>query len=329
MKRSHVTDHSDGVNVLEGYTPNHLAIIIPTKDRPAQIEALLENFCRQTIDSFRVIIADGGSSAKAVLEPFRNRLRLTYLACPVPGQIRQRNVAISHLGENDRLVAFIDDDMVLAPDALERMLELWNLVTQDTAGIGFNLTNEIPAGGSFFKRVLLLDHPQRGHVLASGGNTPIGSLKSNVRSRWLGGGYTVWRRDILERYPYSPLNTKWAVGEDLRYSYPIGKRYPLWVCAKANIFHNHHYNNADLLRFGRYRGWKIVMSTLYFVRSYQELNLFACYWMLVGLSLSRFMTGVFKRKRYLILEAIGMAAGILRSILAGAERSYLYSEMEN
>lgn len=315
--------------VDRAYHPSQLAVVIPTKDRPAQIDALLANFCRQTVEGFRVVVVDGSTSAAPVVRRYADRLLLTYLASPVPGQIRQRNLGLAHLDAGDRLVGFIDDDMILDPWAFERLLAFWNRVPRQTAGIGLNLSNTAAYSGSMVRRLLLLDHPRRGRVLPSGANTGIGALTSSIRTQWLGGGYTIWRREILEDNPYPPLDSRWAVGEDLRYSYPIGKRFPLWVCAEARAVHRHVSRPSDLVRFGRYRGRKIVAASLYFVRCHHELSVGACYWMLLGLCLSRLVAGRSQGQRHMALEGLGMAEGLRDCLAAGTDRAYLYSQMEN
>lgn len=309
------------------YLSQDLTVIVPTKDRPAKLRDLLDSLAAQRAGFGRVIVADGGDGALEVCREFDGRLSMEHLRCRPPGQIRQRNTAIARLGKGDRLVAFLDDDMVLRTDAIERMLALWNRVPAETAAIGFNLEGAA-SPPSFFKRIFLIDHPRRGAVLCSGANTGIGGLTHSVPVRWLGGGYTVWRREILARHPYAPLNTRWAIGEDLRYSYPIGKRYPLFVCAGARARHEHISHPGDMVRLGRYRGEKIVMASLYFVRCHPEMSLAAAYWMLAGWCAGRLLGGIGGR-RHLLREGFGMAAGILRSLAAGAHPGYLYRRMED
>jgi glycosyltransferase involved in cell wall biosynthesis len=52
-----------------------------------------------------------------------------------PGQIRQRNLGLVHMDERTPLIGFLDDDLILEPDALERMIEFWNRAEPDTAGV--------------------------------------------------------------------------------------------------------------------------------------------------------------------------------------------------
>ena len=311
------------------YRASDLSIIIPTKDRPQKLRRVLDCLHQQTVRGFRVLIVDGGTNAKQVVDEYQSRLNITYRQSPVPGQIHQRNLGIAQLEDNDYLVGFIDDDMELAGDSIEKVLALWNAVDPDPAGIGFNLIEDGSAGNKLFKKIFLLGSATPGKVIVSGANTGIANIKQSMRTQWLGGGYTIWRKDIILENPHQPVNTRWAIGEDLRFSYPIGKQYPLWVCSEATAKHNHVYRAEDQVRFARYRGMKIVMSSLFFVHSHTELSLAACYWMLAGLCIGRIVKGIYCRKRYLVLEGIGMAAGIVRSAAAGANQDFILSKMEN
>ena len=127
------------------YTTADMAVLVPTKDRPDSVRSLLESLAAQTSLPGRVVVADGGRSVRGVVESFADRLRVDHVACFPPGQIRQRKAGLAALGSGHRLVAFLDDKVVLEPDALERMAACWNRVEPETAGIGFNIMNMPPS----------------------------------------------------------------------------------------------------------------------------------------------------------------------------------------
>ena len=77
--------------------------------------------------------------------------------------------------------------------------------------------------------------PEPGKVMKSGNNTSISNVKESIRCEWLNGGGTVWRQDILKKYPHDEVKSSWAVCEDLIYSYPKSKKYPLYVCQNSKI----------------------------------------------------------------------------------------------
>lgn len=312
------------------YVAADMAFIVPTKDRPAQIEKLLESLSRQTQTCGRIIVVDGGSSIEHIISGFRGRLELDYIHCSVPGQIRQRNMGISALGEKYGLVGFLDDDLVLESDALEKMVGFWNRVEDDTAGVGFNITNvppfrHFPILGFFF-----MSSAKPGRVLKSGFNVSIGNVPEDVRSQWLGGGYTVWRSYILHLCPQDTLNTRWAIGEDLRFSYPIGKKHPLYVCASAKVRHEHVYDQAPPGKVHMYRGRKGVVSQFYFVQLHAEdFSRLACLWMLLGKCTLRFVRACLKADLHSLFQAFGEMGGFLICLHAAITSQQLRRKLED
>jgi glycosyltransferase involved in cell wall biosynthesis len=317
------------VAARRAYTGKDLAFLIPTKDRPHDIENLLKSLAAQSIACGRVIIVDGGKSIEALVAGYRDRLPVDYYPCQPPGQIRQRNLGIGKLDDTTALVGFLDDDLVLEPDALEKMIAFWNGAEPATAGVGFNIVNAPPARASFLARLLLMSSAEPGRVLRSGYNSRIDSINADLRTQWLGGGYTVWKREILHQYPQSDLKTRWAIGEDLRYSYPIGKAYPLHVCAAARVRHEYVYDQAPAQAIDRYRGRKSSLSIFYFVTLHEELSRWACLWMLTGKLLAYAAKGCFTLDARALLNAVGQAEAIGICVKSWLGFADLQSELED
>lgn len=292
------------------YTGKDLAFLIPTKDRPENVEALLASLARQTIACGRVIVVDGGESIETLVTGYCDRLPVEYYPCRPPGQIRQRSLGIGKLDDRTLLVGLLDDELVLEPDALQKMINFWNDIKADTAGVGFNIIDAPPYRASWFGRLFLMNAPEPGCVLPSGYNSRIDNVDADIRTQWLGGGYTVWKREILEKYPQRDLATRWAIGEDLRFSYPVGKIYPLYVCAAARVRHPSVVDQASERSVHRYRGRKASLAYFYFVASHPELSRVACLWMLTGRLLGQFFMGCTKRDISLLQNSLGQAEAI-------------------
>lgn len=312
------------------YEVADLAFVVPTKDRPTHVEKLLESLFRQTQACGRIVVIDGGSSVEHVISGFRERLTIDYIRCPAPSQIRQRNMGIKALEAKYRLVGFLDDKIVLERDALEKMVEFWNRVEDDTAAVGFNVTNNNPARYFPLQNLFFMSSAAPGRILKSGYNASIGNVASDVRSQWLAGGCTVWRSDILELFPQEELNTRWAIGEDLRYSYPIGKKYPLYICAGARCSQVRVFDQASQGNVHFYRGRKSVISQYYFVQLHTEdFSRLACLWMLLGKCTLRFVSACLKADRHLLFRALGEAEGFLVCLHAAITSKQLRSQLEN
>ncbi|MFH2058506.1 MAG: glycosyltransferase family A protein [Pseudomonadota bacterium] len=257
------------------YKNSDVALIVPTKDRPGKIKNLLVSLTEQNVDCL-IIIVDGGKSVKDVVQLFEDRLNIEYFKSDIPGQIHQRNIGISKIKENIRLVGFIDDDIIFKKNALSEMLSFWNTVEETTAGISFNVITDSKESYSIFSK---FQPKKKGKVLRTGHNTPIINIDETIRSQWLAGGCTIWRKDIIFKFKQSPLKTRWAVGEDVRFSYPIGKKFPLYVCVNAKVEEDDHaYLKSHPISFYKYQGKKTTLAIFYFVSNHSELSkkLFVC-----------------------------------------------------
>ncbi|MHB8108406.1 MAG: glycosyltransferase family 2 protein [Syntrophorhabdaceae bacterium] len=310
------------------YEGRDAAFIIPTKDRPEKIKNLLASLKAQTLIPGRIIIIDGGKSVESVVREFGS-LPVEHYTCNPPGQIRQRNMGIGLLDDRTRLVGFLDDDIVLEADAFEKMIDFWNESDLATAGIGFNnISIDIPGDAGIFSR--LMPHRKRpGKVLRSGLNTSFENISSHIKTQWLGGGYTIWRQDILSEFTQDVLNTRWATGEDLRFSYPIGKKYPLYVCASARVRHEHVFDQAPKAHIHRYQGRKEALAIFYFVSSHSELSRLLCLSSLSVSAFGKFIVGVISLNSRLVRFAAGRAEGIFICLRSLAGLANIRKEMED
>ena len=120
------------------YRTKDLAIIIPTKDRPKQIYRHLMSLVDQNCELGRVIIVDSGKNIEEIVLSFKDRIPVEYYKSD-PGQVRQRNLAISMLDNTTNLVAWMDDDVTYYENSINHMIKFWNLVDSKTVGVGFNM----------------------------------------------------------------------------------------------------------------------------------------------------------------------------------------------
>ena len=251
------------------YTGQDVTFIIPTKDRPEKVKNLLNSMAQQTIACGRVIVVDGGQSVNDIVMSFSDKLPVEYYKCYPPGQIRQRNMGISLLNDQTPLVGFLDDDLVLEPQALERLITFWNRCEPDTAGVSFNIVNSPPFRHSWARALMGMSTPQQGRVLRSGYNVATTPVDAHLRAQWLCGGATVWRKEILKRFTNREIYSRWAICEDVIFSYPVGKEYPLYVCADAKVKHEHVYDHTAKMKY-RYYGRTATLWRLFFVESHVQ-----------------------------------------------------------
>ncbi len=296
------------------YTGRDIAFIIPTKDRPKKLKNLFESLATQNEVCGRVIIVDGGKSVKDVVMGFSDRLPVEYYECRPPGQIRQRNMGISLLDGNTPLVGSFDDDIVLEPSALGEMIAFWNRCETHTAGVSFNIVNGPEENRPWIKCLLGLSAREPGRVLRSGMTTANTHVEADLQCQWLCGGATIWRQDILREFLHQEISSRWAIAEDLIFSYPIGKRYPLYVCASAKVRHEHEMDYVAK-RQNRYYGFTQTIWMFHFVESNEDLFLIRFLWTLILRLVGKLVFGVLTFSSSPIEFAIGQVHAMGKVLL--------------
>ena len=270
------------------YKTTDLAVIIPTKDRPVQVKRHLQSLVDQKCKLGRVIVVVSGQDIKDIVLNFKDILPVEYYESK-PGQIRQRNMGISKLDDKTKLVATMDDDVTYFEGAIKEVIDYWNSLDLETAGVGFNVTNCPAHKHTWFKYIMGFSVPSAGKILRSGWITPITNISENISAEYLNGGTTVWRQEILKNNLNEVINNPWAVIEDIMFSYPIGKKYPLYVCSKSKV------DIEDIIiddlpnKFYFNRGRAFYLQSLYFIKKNPELSVFYflinkmnhCIWMIL------------------------------------------------
>ncbi|MCC7418385.1 MAG: glycosyltransferase [Acidobacteria bacterium] len=300
------------------YRSTELAILVPTKDRPGKLRNLLDSLAGQTQSAGRILIVDGGASVRDVVMAYADRLPVEHHLCRPPGQIRQRNMGIALIDDRTPLVASLDDDIVFEPDAIEQMIAFWNLVEAETAAVAFNQINTPREPDTWLRRLFLLSGPQPGRVLRSGFTTSNNPAAANHRTDWVSGGAAVWRRDILRQHPHRELPSRWAIGEDVIFSYRISRRHPMYVCAASRVRHEHVFDYG-VARRERFHGRTQTLWLFHFVESTPDLSVPAFLWAVAGSALGRGLAAAARADRRHLEFAIGQMEA-LASLAAGRLR---------
>ena len=296
------------------YKGEDICIIIPTKDRPSKICNLLQSIQIQNISIGRIIIIDGGISIENELLKYKDKLLIDYYICNPPGQIRQRNLAISKLDNRSSLIITLDDDIVLMPFALENILNFWNNNSNEIAAVSFNIINEKPLKHNFFFGLIGLTSKIPGRVLKSGINTPIISIDKDIKSQWVSGGATLWKKELLIKKNHKETRAKWAPCEDLIFSYPIGKTNSLFVCADAKVKHEHDFD-LSIKQKHQYYGYTETIWRFYFVQSHKELSKIAFFRVTLFMILIRLLLFVVTFKLRHFQFGLGQLKAVLKILI--------------
>jgi glycosyltransferase involved in cell wall biosynthesis len=294
--------------------PARIAVVVPTKDRPHKMRKLLHSLGEQEVECAQVVVVDSGDSIEGLISEYATRLPIEYHRSK-PGQILQRNLGLRQIRPDVELVALLDDDIVFEKGALEAMLSAWRTLPPETAGVAFNIVNNPAIRRSYLGEFLGLSHRQPGQVLRSGLTTPNSPVDRDIRCQWLCGGATVWRREVLMERRHQEIPSRWAIAEDLIFSYPIGKRRPLFVCAASRVRHEHEAvpTTENLHRF---HGRTQTKWTYYFVESNEDLSRLAFFWTLALRAVGRCGRSLWRRNNDGFMFALGQLEGGLAALAA-------------
>jgi hypothetical protein len=264
-------------------------------------------------------VVDGSDPpVRAVVEEF-DSMRIEYLRVLPPSLARQRNAGMARLRGDVTLAGYLDDDLVLEPEAVQHMLEFWETAADDVGGAAFTITNNPAPGALSLKKLFGIDGARPGRMLRSGFVSTITPQHADIETDWLYGGATVWRRTVIESYPYD----EWFIGtgfmEDIDFSYSVRARYRLLVIAAARLAHYSRPVRADRQQLlGK---WQIV-NRMHVVRKHRArgLSIAAAWYANFGLFFLNLAAAVVRRRRDPWNRARGNAAGMLSELLGRDER---------
>lgn len=261
---------------MNRYHSKDICVLTPTKDRPHKIVNLLKSLSKQTCKVGRIIIVGSGQNIEDLVINFSDKLPVEYYHCEPPGQIRQRKLGVLKLDERTKLVATLDDDIILEKNVVENLVKFWNSKDEKTAGVGFNITNIKSHRYSRVREMFYASAKEPAKVLKSGFVTQLTNVSKDIKAEWLNGGATIWKQDILiNRIHKREINAKWAPCEDLLLSYPLGRKYELYICSSARVIHDDVLSSDLPFSTLFYRGKTLVYWLIYFVKENEQLSLFA------------------------------------------------------
>lgn len=293
-----------------------LVAVIPTKDRPSLVLALLHCLHVQGARPTRVIVVDASEAAFVVAGPVPwpdDWVQVIHHS--PPSAAAQRNRGVAAVADHVAFVALLDDDVRLAPHALSHMLRFWHSGdVADVVGAGFNQCDAgvaRPRGGCRHGRLagwLGLYHPRPGGVASSGWQSMIGPVERDLEVEWLPTGAAVWRLGALRSLGgFDEFFTGYSYLEDVELSMRARRQGRLVVVADARYEHGYATaGKVDAFAFGRVE----VRNRLHLVRKHR-LSLGRC---ALGLTIRATMTlsaAIRQRDRALWLRFVGNLRGAL------------------
>jgi hypothetical protein len=225
-------------------------------------------------------VVSSGKNVQSVIDEFNSSI-ISYHHLERGGQIRQKIFAITQVGKNAEWVFFLDDDLELDSEMLQKFVDWEKNITTGVVGIGINVISKENA----IKKSIPIHRISKSFIEKNQGKVhKSGQVFSYMKSRnlmeveWINGA-SIWRRDITTRYSecFGFLESKYSIYEDVIFSYSQRSHGKLIYNPELKCVSESN-QVADLknaiLVFRSRLAWKY-----YFVCQHKELSI---YWMFIS-----------------------------------------------
>ncbi len=295
---------------------NKLAVIIPTVGRCEELRKMLQSLATQTCLPDQVVLVDEAGEGNTLAREFP-QLNILVTTFPRGSASAKRNCGMQFVGPKIDLIGFMDDDIVLEPQALEATLRFWGNAPEDVGGVSLNVLNDPPDFASWLKRSKLASSlgfygTKKGAVLRSGFQVPLRHISETTYVDWIPTYCVTYRKHLLEIYSFDEFFAGYSYLEDLEFSYRIRKKYRLAVVAEARFYHYpSKVGRPDWYLFGK----KEVINRLYIVNKHREFSRPQCCFRLLVRTLLTLVEGV----RTLDASSFRRVAGNLAGLVLVAQ----------
>jgi len=229
----------------------NVSVIIPTYNRAKDLAELLDSLLEQTTKPFEVIIIDDNTpnnTIKVVCHEYKPRFesvgsKLVYVRNPRERSLTiSRNVGVKIAKED--VIMFFDDDMILYPNYIEKILEAFEKYPNALGVQGWFQPRKV-SHYRFFERLekifsyfFYLGHPAKNRCSLFPPSYPI-ILTKIINCDSLCGGCMAFKREVFNEFKFDERLKKIAYMEDDLFSYSIFKKYPkgLFITPYAKCIH--------------------------------------------------------------------------------------------
>lgn len=277
-----------------------ICLMIPTMDRPKEINRLLKSIYSQSYLVSSIIVVDG---SKEPIQPtllIDERIPLEYIRCFPPSLTRQRNVGIARVPADVDYAGFLDDDIVLEDGAVQAIVDFIEKHGRNLGGVSFNIIEDGPRPPAWILQFLGLSATRPGGVSRGGSvNSNVG-VKSDRLCEWLCGGATLWRRDVFQNFKFDEWYIGYALWEDVDFSYQVGLKSPLGVASAAKVQHLHMSKPLNE-KSARFLGDVEIVDRFYFVTKHRaNMSMLACVWASFGTVVRNALQGLRNRDKLML-----------------------------
>jgi GT2 family glycosyltransferase len=284
---------------------NKISIVIPTKDRKADLLKCIISISNQFLKPSEVIVIDDGKLENEFITKInqifsKSGIFFTYYKKEKPGLAESKNIG-AHLAHYD-LVLFIDDDVILDVEYLENLMECWrkNADKKNIAGISGIATNTRREHflEEIFYRIFCLYSPKLWSILPWGFQTWDYEMRDETLVDWIPGYSSSFRRFIFDKFEFKPLQPGRTSLEDLEFCWRLKlSGYRFVITPFAKLKHNESLSGREkALLSGKKEGYNRCLIFNQYAK--KSLKNYICFYIAsLGWVLRQFI-GIFVEPKY-------------------------------
>ena len=213
-----------------------ISVIIPTRNRPADLLSVLNCIAAQSLKITEVIVIDSSDYFSPISKSATWDYFLQHHHVSVRSAAVQRNIGMNFISNDCEFLCFLDDDVQPNTFYASQLISGINrLDAVGISGIALNpLKNEtmrrVPKGFyGTIQRVFGLDSMQDGKLLSSGVNIPVRIYAGEIQEvDWLI-GCSIWNYKAISDLRFEPDFRGQSLCEDVIFSIRAKERGRLFV----------------------------------------------------------------------------------------------------
>jgi GT2 family glycosyltransferase len=266
------------------------AFVIATRNRPDDLRNTVASVLAQSVLPAELCIVDSSDEAatRADIEGICKEagLELDYVHPAPRGLTVQRNVGIDRTKGDP--VFFIDDDVALAPDCHERVLDVYDEWGAKIGGVRATPTR--PARPALLTRLYRRLFGIGGWWPESSGKVRRGFYAEGIsdsagvrRIEYMNGWFMSYRREVFDQERFDEALSGYAYKEDIDFSYRVSRHFTLVQTPHARCDHL----KSDSARMNSHQLQRMNLANQFYL--HRKLmpqtgrNKAALWWALIGL----------------------------------------------
>lgn len=237
-------------------------LIVCTRNRPTDLKRCLASVAASTHLPNRVVVVDSSDDDASRDVCHTSPLSVHHVRS-APGLTHQRNIGMRACSED--IVHFVDDDVEVAPDYLEKLCQAF-MLDPSVVGAGGMVRGGEAGAPSWRARLGLMNSSRGGVVLKSGFNVGLFDYNRVTVASWLPGCSMSFRREAVTGLSFDERRRGYSTGEDVDFGLRAASRGVLLYVPGAQLVHHQSpVNRAKLpilVRSAVHSRWQLARDGL-------------------------------------------------------------------